>query len=207
MPLSPLLKTPVAELSAELQVILNVIREGLCGMDAAGNVTFCNDALLRMTGYQADELIGSNLHEVLHRSRPEGAGPAEGEGAFRKAIGDHQPIHIVSELLWRKDGSNFLAEYQAHPLQRPAAEPAYVVTFQDLTEIQRARDILRQSEEKFRRILASIPDVAWTCDRQGRMIYISPKVEAVFGYTKQEICASAELWLGCIHPGDFGRIK
>lgn len=207
MPLSQLLKTPAAELNAELQLILNVILEGLCGLDSAGNVTFCNDALLKMTGYGADELIGSNLHELLHRSQPKDARPAEGDSAFRGAIDDHEPKHIVGELLWRKDGSSFLAEYEAHPLGWPSAQLAYVVTFQDLTEIQRAKDVLRQSEEKFRRILASIPDVAWTCDRKGRLVYVSPKVEAVLGYTKREICATAELWLGRIHPGDFGVIK
>jgi PAS domain S-box-containing protein len=113
----------------------------------------------------------------------------------------------VGELLLRKDGTSFLAEYRAHPLLRPSSQTTSVVTFQDLTDIQRARDVLRQSEEKFRRILASVPDVVWTSDRQGRTLYISPKVKAVFGYTKEEICGSAGLWLGRIHPEDFGRVK
>ena len=69
MPLSQLLKSFDSELKAELQVILNAIVEGLCGLDVQGNVTFCNDILLRMTGYRADEMIGSNLHELLHHSR------------------------------------------------------------------------------------------------------------------------------------------
>jgi transcriptional regulator with PAS, ATPase and Fis domain len=69
MPLSQLLKSFDRELKAELQVILNAIVEGLCGLDVRGNVTFCNDTLLRMTGYRADEMIGSNFHELLHHSR------------------------------------------------------------------------------------------------------------------------------------------
>src|ERR1035438_2649524 len=104
MPLSQLLKTPAAELNAELQLILNVILEGLCGLDSAGNVTFCNDALLKMTGYGADELIGSNLHELLHRSQPKDARPAEGDSAFRGAIDDHEPKHIVGRSEERRVG-------------------------------------------------------------------------------------------------------
>jgi PAS domain S-box-containing protein len=72
MPLSQLLKSFPGELNAELQLILNATVEDLCGLDAGGNVTFCNDALLQMTGYRADEMIGKNLHELLHPSRPDG---------------------------------------------------------------------------------------------------------------------------------------
>jgi PAS domain S-box-containing protein len=78
MPLSQLVKSSEEELKAELQLILNAIVEGLCGLDVEGNVTFCNDTLLKMTGYRADEIIGSNFHELLHHSRPNGTKyPAE----------------------------------------------------------------------------------------------------------------------------------
>jgi PAS domain S-box-containing protein len=33
-------------------------------------------------------------------------------------------------------------------------------------------------------------------------------VETIFGYTKVEMCSGgANLWLGCIHPADFGRVR
>ncbi|MFZ0798896.1 MAG: PAS domain S-box protein, partial [Terriglobales bacterium] len=208
MPLSQLLKNSGRELKAELQLILNAVVGGLCGLDAAGNVTFCNDALLKMTGYRTDEMIGNNLHELLHRSRPDGTQYPAAECTVRKAMNAHQAIHIVGELFWRKDGTSFPTEYWMHPLPEPSSVTEYVATIQDITEIQRDQDALRRSDEKFRRILASVPDVAWTSDRDGRTIYISPKVESIFGYTNQEICAgSANLWLGCIHPEDFGRVR
>ena len=208
MPPSQLLKGSSDELPAELRLILNAFGGGLCGLDAKGNVTFCNDALLRMTGYCTGELIGNSLHELVHHSRPDGTKYPAAECAFEKAIYSHKAIHMLGEFLWRKDGTRFPAEYWAYPLQQPSSTTAYVITLQDLTEIQRAKDVLRQSEEKFRRILAGMPDVAWTSDRDGRTMYISPKVEVVFGYTKQEICAGgANLWIGRIHPEDFGRVN
>jgi PAS domain S-box-containing protein len=208
MPLSQLLNSSDSELRTELQVILNAVVEGLCGLDAEGKVTFCNDALLKMTGYGTEEIIGSAFDELLHHGPPDGSQDPGGECAFRKAIDSRQAIHIVGEFLWRKDGSRFPAECWARPLLRPSNRITFVVTLQDQSEIQQDKNALRQSEEKFRRILASTPDVAWTSDRYGRKVYISPKVDAIFGYTKQEICASgANLWLGRIHPADFGRVK
>jgi PAS domain S-box-containing protein len=76
----------------------------------------------------------------------------------------------------------------------------------ELADARRTIDALRLSEEKFRRILASAPDVTWTLDQYGRTTYISPKAEAAFGYTQREIYANDELWFGRIHPEDVDRV-
>ena len=208
MPLSQLLNSSDGELKAELQIILNAVVEGLCGLDADGKVTFCNHALQKMTGYGTEEVIGSIFDELFHHGPPVGTQDPGVECAFKRAIDSHQAIHIVGEFLWRKDGSRFPAEYWAHPLPRPSNRTTFVVSLQDLSEIQKDKDALGQSEEKFRRILASTPDVAWTSDRSGHKVYISPKMEAIFGYTKQEICdRGANLWLDRIHPEDSARVK
>ena len=78
MPSNQLENSFEGELQAELQLILNAVVEGVCGVDAEGNATFCNDALLKMTGYQAEEFLGKNVHELLHHSRLDGTRyPAE----------------------------------------------------------------------------------------------------------------------------------
>jgi PAS domain S-box-containing protein len=177
-------------------------------LNADGKVMFCNDALLKTTGYRADEMIGKNLHELLHHSRPDGTTYRAAECGFSRAISAHQAIHVVGESYWRKDGTRFPGECWAHPLSQPIGPTEFVVTFQDLTESLRDKEALRQSQEKFRRILANAPDVAWTSDRNGRVVYIRPKVDAMLGYTTEEIRASgATLWLGLIHPEDFGRVN
>jgi PAS domain S-box-containing protein len=77
----------------------------------------------------------------------------------------------------------------------------------ELADARRTIDALRQSEEKFRRILANMPDVTWTSDQYGRMTYLSPKVEGLFGYSSEEVRASGgDLWLGRVHPDDSGRV-
>ena len=46
---------------------------------------------------------------------------------------------------------------------------------------------LRRSEEKFRSLVTNIPDVMWTAAADGKIHYISPNVERVFGFTAAEI--------------------
>ena len=70
------------------------------------------------------------------------------------------------------------------------------------------QELLRQSEAKFRRILTNSPDIAWTADATGQVLYISPKVEAVLGFTKQEICAGGgAFFLGRVHSEDLTRVE
>ena len=73
---------------------------------------------------------------------------------------------------------------------------------------RRAQELLRESEGKFRRILTNLPDIAWTSDSSGRIVYISPKCEKTLGYSNEEIYAGGDgLFLGCVHPADLRRIQ
>ena len=68
-------------------------------------------------------------------------------------------------------------------------------------------EVLWESEEKFRVLVANIPDVIWTTDEQGKTTFISPNVEKVYGYTPEEIYrASNALWLDRIHPDDVETV-
>jgi two-component system NtrC family sensor kinase len=70
-----------------------------------------------------------------------------------------------------------------------------------------AKADLRENEEKFRRILTNLPDISWTVDQDRRLLYVSPKIEALLGYSMDEI-TKGELnpLLHMIHPEDSERV-
>jgi PAS domain S-box-containing protein len=75
-------------------------------------------------------------------------------------------------------------------------------------EASEARAAQLRDYEKFRRLLGNLPDVTWTSDQNGRMIYISPKVRTLLGYSEQEIYAGGvELLFSRNHPDDLDKIK
>jgi len=211
MSLSGLLRDSPAELKSGLQLILNAIVEGLCGVDARGEVTFCNESFLQMTGFPAEEVVGKKLHDLLHHQRIGGWNSAANESLFHSAILNNLPVHVFHDVLRRKNGTSFPAEYWSHPLHQPAGKTAHVVTFQDLTERQRAtrkaEDVIRQNVDKYRRLVANVPDVIWTSDEKGKTIYVTPNVEQVFGYTAKQICTTDDApWAKRIHPDDYERV-
>jgi PAS domain S-box-containing protein len=60
---------------------------------------------------------------------------------------------------------------------------------------------LRTREERLRSLVASLPDVAWTVADDGRIIFISPNVEDIFGHSVEDIHkADPEAWQERVHP-------
>ena len=61
---------------------------------------------------------------------------------------------------------------------------------------------IKSSEERYRGLVASIPDVLTTAQPSGTLEYISPAVEGLLGYQPREFYRNKSLWLGLVHPDD-----
>lgn len=88
------------------------------------NFTECQKVEQQLPGIQgigfskADELLGKNMHTLIHHSRADGRHYPVDEcrlfQAFREGVG----VHVDDEVLWCADGSSFPAEYWSFPQWR-----------------------------------------------------------------------------------------
>jgi two-component system CheB/CheR fusion protein len=135
--------------SGELvSLILDSIPEAVYGIDIEGLCTFCSPSCVRILGYQEPrELLGKNMHAVMHHTRADGtAYPVEEchiYEAFRRGLG----THIDDEVMWRRDGVSFPGEYWSHPMHRGGNVIGAVVTFVDITERKRAEQLLLKAKD------------------------------------------------------------
>jgi PAS domain S-box-containing protein len=127
-----------------VRALLASTAEGIYGVDLHGLCTFVNPAALRLLGYgDPAELMGRNMHELIHHTRPDGSPYPFAECEIVRKLGRHELVHIDTELLWRRDGTSFPAEYWAHPILQDGKLIGSVLTFLDITERRRAEDDLR----------------------------------------------------------------
>ena len=191
-----------AKSQVELQHILDAVSDGLCGVDASGRITRCNNVLLEMAGSPEEEVVGTDLLGWLRPVEHEIKHPPPKLLSFH-CTADCEPMQTAGHVFLRKDGTCFPVEYWWRPLPQPWERTEFIVTIRDISPMVQIAKAARRSEDRFRDLLASVPDVIWTSDRDGRTVYISPQVKEIFGYDEQEICSGgAEFWIERIHPED-----
>ncbi len=124
------------------KLILDSAGEGICGVDRECVITFVNPAAASMLGYQVDELLGLPLHQILHSKKADGAAFPQEECPLREAIEDGSSDQRCDEMLWRKDGSGFNADYTVIPMFEGGKVTGAVMTFRDVTERKRYEEQL-----------------------------------------------------------------
>jgi len=119
----------------KLELLLSSTSEGIFGMDVEGRCTFANRSAVEQLGYSdAGELMGRDMHELIHHTRPDGTPHPREECSILLALQRDEPVLVEEETLWRADGSSFPAEYRAQPMRRDGQLVGTVATFVDITE-------------------------------------------------------------------------
>ncbi|MHC4241981.1 MAG: PAS domain S-box protein, partial [Planctomycetota bacterium] len=170
-----------------------------------GRMVFINKAFTSITGYSREDLLAASPEQLQSMVHPEDRELIWSRHRDRIA---GKPVPARYEFRWiRKDGSTCWVEIYASRIEyqgRPAIQTTYI----DITERKMAEEALKESEEKYRSLIANIPDVVWTTDQNGQTTFISSNIEKVYGYTPEDIYEEGErLWFGRIHPDDVERVK
>jgi PAS domain S-box-containing protein len=131
-----------------LALLLASIGEGVFGIDLDGLCVFINHAGARMIGFEPDELLGCNMHDLTHHSHADGAHYPVQDCPIFKAFLEGLPCRIDTEVFWRRDGSAFPVEYSSHPILDEGQVRGAVVTFVDITERKRAADALQRAKDE-----------------------------------------------------------
>lgn len=78
---------------------------------------------------------------------------------------------------------------------------------QDITARKASEAALRESEARYRTILANIPEAVWRDDTLGKPSFVSDNIVDVWGFTAQEVMdGQLEIWSRHVHPADRERV-
>jgi PAS domain S-box-containing protein len=134
--------------SDRLTLLLESTGEGIFGIDLDGRCTFINRAGAEILGYPAEQVIGRNMHYLIHHAHGDGRHYPVDECPIFRAFWQGLPCRIDSEVLWCADGSCFPAEYSSHPIVEDGVVVGAVVTFVDISERKQAEEMMRQANDE-----------------------------------------------------------
>ena len=143
-----------------------------------GSILGANAAALACYGYSHAEMLSLSMHDLGeptdHPRIDPGMRDAVERGALLRAV--HR----------RSDSTLFPVEIRFVPAGVDGK--ATLLTFvRDITDNEREREELRESEQMFRTISESVSDVVWVLDPKTlRFLYISPSVQSMTGFTPEE---------------------
>jgi two-component system CheB/CheR fusion protein len=116
------------------ELLLKSAGEAIYGVDMNGCCTFVNKKFLQLLGYTSEELLGKNLHNLIHHTRTDGSPYPWGDCFINQCLGEGVSYTSDTELVWRKDGSSFPAVFTINAIIERENVTGGVVIVRDITE-------------------------------------------------------------------------
>lgn len=164
-------------------LILQCAGEGICGVDSDGICTMVNPAVTALSGWSREDLLGKHVQDMLHHSRPDGTRYTREECPLLEMYRDGIPRRVFDEVFWKKDGTSFPVEYFATPIQEGGTVTGAVVTFRDVSDERRARQILRESEARYRHLVENAAYGIFRTTPDGQFLDANNALATMLGYS------------------------
>jgi PAS domain S-box-containing protein len=181
MAVRPELRLPAEDLA----VLIDAIEDyAIFLLGPNGEVRSWNSGAVRIMGYAAEEIIGSNFSRFYG---PDDLAASKPQNELTIAAREGR----VHDEGWRvrKDGTRFWANTVITAMRDDSGRvTGYAKITRDLTERRNAEERLRHSEEMFRLLVASVRDYAiFLLDPDGYVLTWNAGAQRIKGYTPEEI--------------------
>lgn len=130
----------------QLMLLLDSTGDGMFGIDLNGSCTFINRAGAAMLGYPVDQVLGRNMHQLIHHTHANGAAYPEADCPIFQAFRTGEACQVDHEVLWRADGTPFAAHYSSHQIIAQGTVRGAVVTFSDISQRRQAEEALQRAK-------------------------------------------------------------
>ncbi len=123
----------IRENELKFKSILSCLAEGLYQVDNQGNLVFMNAAAENMLLYRTADIMGANMHVLIHARRPDGSVMSEDSCPLMGVIKTGFTARKSDDWFRRSDGTFFAVEYVSSALRTDGTPAGAVVAFQDVT--------------------------------------------------------------------------
>jgi PAS domain S-box-containing protein len=155
------------------RLLLESAGEGIIGAGTDGKIIFVNPAAGQALGYSADEFAGKDLHRLIHHSHADGSPYPQKNCPMIQSVSLGTVSHVDDEVLWRRNGTAFPAEYTSVPIRRNNSITGAVVVFRDISERKEVEEALRNSRATARGLLDATRESLLLLDKEGIIMAVN----------------------------------
>ncbi len=152
-------------------------------LDREGRISFCNDYLLRLTGWKREDVLGGNWFELFIPPRVR----CEVKDVFASLLADlPRAWHHQNEIQTRS-GDRRLIRWNNTVMRSESGEVIGVASLgEDVTDRVRMEQALVEAEQKYRSIFESAVDGIFQTSLDGRVLNCNPAAAEMFGYASPD---------------------
>jgi diguanylate cyclase (GGDEF)-like protein/PAS domain S-box-containing protein len=205
------LQPAAAALAADGKVreMLDHVPAGIVVHAADGSVASANQGAERLLGRTAEQLLGAPASiaewDLLDK---DGMPLAEETYPVWRVLREGAEVSgCVIGIMRPGEAAPAWMLCNAYPVTDGAGKVREVVVcFTDCTELKRAEDQLRKSEERLRLVLLGSSDATWDMDLRTNTVYYSERWWEMVGQPPDTAGAGNDTWRQLMHPDDLPRI-
>ena len=169
-------------------------------LDANGRITRVNQTELTMLGYRYEEMQGKLVWDFLDEAE------ASRTSVLAKLSGTKVPAKGLERVYRRKNGSTIPVLSEDLLLKDKSGRICGIrTTLQDISELKRAQEMLRVSEERHRTLVFHMAEGVAVVDEQERFTFANPAAENIFGVPPGTLVGHA--LSDFVDPAEFARIR
>ena len=162
-------------------------------------ISYWNKTWLDYTGQTYEEALGRAWDGIIHPDDVQAV-----LDIYVPAFESRQPYFIPSIRMKRYDGEYRWHFFKGNPRHLVNGEfLGYIGIGFDIHEQKISEDILKESEERFRSLAQTLPQLVWVTDQKGNSEFASYKWKE---YTGIEHGGENE-WREIVHPDDYDNIN
>lgn len=165
-----------------------------------GRFTYISSSVTLLTGFSSEVALNHSIEETLS---PESALKIKKmipDGVKEFLSNPELRTHYYTELLQKcKNGGYTWIETMTQFQFSKDGEIEVLGVSRNIEQRKRNERQLRENEEKFRKVVETLPSLLTITGRQGKIIYLSPNCESFTGYNPED-APEKNLWW--VHPDD-----
>lgn len=133
------------DIAPQWEALLEAVEEAVCGLDREGRFTFVNRRATEILGFDGEEMLGRNMHDLVHHHYENGRPFPHADCLVERTVRSGKSLKLTTETMFRKDGSPFVAEISVAPVA--GTMQGAVLSLRDVTERLLQQEALRKSEK------------------------------------------------------------
>jgi len=187
---------------SEIEAIYNSAPMGLCVLDCDLRYLRINKSMAEMNGFSPQEHIGKSIHEIIPDLSQQGEAIAKEIFQTGKAVSME-----INGTTPAQDGAVRTWIQGWHPIKDSSRNIVGInVAALEITEIKKANEALKKSEEKLRLTIEGAGVIMWFWNMEKDVVEWSGHYKHIFGPEPIPEMGYKEL-LSFVHPDDLEKVE